>query len=86
MSFTFNFPSYTVGQDAYNYIEEVCLKYGKKAVIIGGKTALSKAKPYLENSLKDSKIEVVDYIIVRIDCMCLPQFGFQIIYNLMNFC
>lgn len=62
MGFTFNFPSYTVGQDAYNYIEEVCLKYGKKAVIIGGKTALEKAKPYLESSLIKSKIEVVDYL------------------------
>ena len=37
MGFTFNYPNYTIGEDAYSHIEDVCLKYGKTAVVIGGK-------------------------------------------------
>lgn len=62
MGFTFNYPNYTIGEDAYSHIEEVCFKYGKTAVVIGGKTAISKARPYLEEALKDSQIKIVDYI------------------------
>ena len=62
MGFTFNYPNYTIGTDAYSHIEEVCLKYGKTAVVIGGETAISKARPYLEEALKNSQIKIIDYI------------------------
>lgn len=62
MGFTFNYPNYTIGENAYNEIENVCLKYGQTAVVIGGKTAMEKAKPYLEESLKNTKIKIVDYL------------------------
>ena len=35
-------PNYTVGADCYNEIPWVTRKYGKKAVVIGGKTAMAK--------------------------------------------
>ena len=40
-------PSYSVGSDVYNQIPKVCGTYGKTAVVIGGKTAISKAKDAL---------------------------------------
>lgn len=57
--FTFDFPSYTIGKDAYEKVDEVCKKYGKKAIVIGGETAISKVKPIFEKCLKD--IEIVKY-------------------------
>ena len=43
-------PSYSVGEECYKEIPYVTRKYGKKAVAIGGKTAMSKENPEL---LKD---------------------------------
>ena len=40
-------PSYSVGEECYKEIPYVTRKYDKKAVAIGGKTAMSKAKPEL---------------------------------------
>ena len=37
-------PNYSVGPDCYNEIPAVTARYGKKVVLIGGKTALSKAQ------------------------------------------
>ena len=37
-------PNYSVGPDCYEAIPSVTARYGKKVVIIGGKTALSKAQ------------------------------------------
>ena len=44
-------PSYSVGEECYKEIPYVTRKYGKKAVAIGGKTAMSKAKPELLKAL-----------------------------------
>lgn len=62
MGFTFNYPNYTIGEDAYSHIEDVCLKYGKTAVVIGGKTAILKARPFLDKALEKSQIKIIDYI------------------------
>lgn len=62
MGFTFNYPNYTIGENAYDEIEKVCLKYGKTAVVIGGKTAMSKARPYLDDALQNSNITIIDYL------------------------
>lgn len=55
-------PSYTVGDDAYKNIPAICQPYGTKAVVIGGKNAMEAAKGYLLDALKDSKIEIIDFI------------------------
>ncbi|HWR41050.1 MAG TPA: iron-containing alcohol dehydrogenase family protein, partial [Patescibacteria group bacterium] len=54
--------SYTVGTDAYKNIPTICEPYGTKAVVIGGKRAMEAAKEYLCDALKDSKIEIIDFI------------------------
>lgn len=35
----FILPSYTIGDKAYKEVLNICKKYGKKIVFIGGKTA-----------------------------------------------
>jgi len=37
-------PSYSIGSESYSKIGEICKPYGKKIVVIGGKTALEKAE------------------------------------------
>lgn len=55
-------PSYSVGVDCYKEIPYVTRKYGKKAIVIGGKTAMEKAKPKLLEAIKDSQVEILDFI------------------------
>ena len=54
-------PSYSVGEECYKEIPYVTRKYGKKAVAIGGKTAMSKAKPELLKALEGTDFEIQDY-------------------------
>ena len=61
-SYSVFLPSYSVGTDCYREIPYVTRKYGTKAVVIGGKTAMKKAKPELETAIRGSKVEIVDYI------------------------
>ena len=50
--YTLVLPAFTIGANAYDAIGRVTKHFGKKVVIIGGKTALSKAKqPLLHTSL-----------------------------------
>lgn len=43
-------PGYSIGADCYSKIKEFCVQYGDKAVIIGGKTALSKAEQLIRDN------------------------------------
>lgn len=61
-TYTVSLPSYTIGKDAYKAIPEVCKFYGKNAVVIGGKIAMSKAKDYLLEGVKGSDIKITDFI------------------------
>ncbi|MEA5084838.1 MAG: iron-containing alcohol dehydrogenase family protein [Lachnospiraceae bacterium] len=55
------FPNYTVGTNAFERVPEICGTYGKKAIAIGGKRALAAAKPIVEEALKNSEIEIIQY-------------------------
>lgn len=55
-------PNYSIGADCYKEIPHVARNYGNKVVVIGGKTAMAKAKPELEKALAGSEIEILDYI------------------------
>ena len=44
MNYTVTLPSYSVGTDCYKEIPWVTRHFGKKAVVVGGKTAMEKAK------------------------------------------
>jgi glycerol dehydrogenase len=50
-NYTMLMPNYSIGAEVYSKIGEYCTEYGKKAVIIGGKTALSKAEPLIINAV-----------------------------------
>ena len=55
-------PPYTVGPEAYRKIEKQCHIYGSKAVVIGGKKAMAAAKEKLLCAVKDTGIEIVDFV------------------------
>lgn len=55
-------PNYTIGSNCYNEIPWVTRKYGKTAVVIGGKTAMSKVKDALSNGIADSDLKITDFI------------------------
>lgn len=55
-------PSYTVGVDSYKEIPRIVKPFGKKAVVVGGKTAIEKSKDALLNGIKGSDIEITDFV------------------------
>ncbi|WP_243661820.1 iron-containing alcohol dehydrogenase [Miniphocaeibacter halophilus] len=62
MSYTMYLPSYSIGEDVFKLIPQICSKYGNTCVFIGGKTVLEKIKPHIENSIGDSVLSILDYI------------------------
>lgn len=62
MGYTVCLPQYSVGADCYNEIGYYARYYGSKAVVIGGVTAMSKAKQALLDGIKNSKVEITDFI------------------------
>ncbi|WP_432408355.1 iron-containing alcohol dehydrogenase family protein [Wukongibacter sp. M2B1] len=54
------FPSYTIGEDSLQDLVDICLSYGSRILIVGGKTGLEKAGPKIQKALKGSELEVVD--------------------------
>lgn len=55
-------PNYSVGEDCYNEIPDIIRKYGKKAVVVGGKTAIFKAKEALLSGIENSGLEILDFL------------------------
>lgn len=62
MSYTILFPNYTIGEEPFAAIPEVCKQYGTKVVIIGGKTALEKAQGKIEEAVKGSSLNITEVI------------------------
>lgn len=62
MNYTVTLPSYSVGIDCYKEIPWVTRHFGKKAVVVGGKTAMEKAKPELLKALEGTDVEILDFI------------------------
>ncbi|MFM2478717.1 iron-containing alcohol dehydrogenase family protein [Celerinatantimonas sp. MCCC 1A17872] len=59
---TIYLPNYTVGEDAYTKVGAMTAVYGTKAVVIGGKTAMSKAKAALEAGIQQSSLTLLDFL------------------------
>lgn len=55
-------PSYSIGAEVYKEIPKICEPFGKKAVVIGGKTAMLEAKKELLEGINGSNIEIVDFV------------------------
>ena len=51
-------PSYSIGEGVYDRIGEVCLAFGKRAVIIGGKRAREAAAGEIRHSALEAGIEL----------------------------
>lgn len=60
------FADYTIGTDAYKNIEDVCSALGKRALIIGGETALSKSEAKLKENMQ--AFDIVDTVIYGKEC------------------
>lgn len=64
------FAGYSIGADAYEQVDRFCAPYGKKVLLIGGETGLSKGRPYLEQALKKtgSGLIIADTVIYGKEC------------------
>lgn len=60
--YTLVLPAFTIGVHAYDAIGKITKHFGKKVVIIGGKTALSKAKQPLLDAIAKTDLEVLDVL------------------------
>ena len=52
------FPHFTIGADAYDAIPDICLDYGKTAVIVGGEKSRAAAEPLIRKAI-EGKIELL---------------------------
>lgn len=55
-------PHYSVGTDCYKEIPYFARYYGRKAVVIGGETAMSKARKPLLDGIAGSDMEILDFL------------------------
>lgn len=63
MSFySLSLPSYSIGEGCYNEIPYEARFYGNKAVVIGGKTAIEKAKDKILEGIGGSELEILDFL------------------------
>lgn len=62
-TFTEYLPSYTVGVDAYQAVPHITRRFGKHAVVIGGATAMEKAKPRLLSALQGSDVLIDSWVV-----------------------
>ncbi len=60
------FADYTIGTDAYQNINSVCGHLGKKVLVVGGETALSKSMEKLKAALHE--FEIVDTVVYGKEC------------------
>lgn len=61
--YTMVFPDYTIGREAYEKIREVCPRYGKSVVVIGGRTAIAKAEEKIISAVEGVGLEFTGFIL-----------------------
>lgn len=62
MSYSVCLPNYTIGPDCYREIPYFARYYGKKTVVIGGKTAMAKSRSALLEGIAGSDLEILDFL------------------------
>lgn len=60
--YTIKLPQYSIGKGAIQNLNDICARYGKKALVIGGKTALEKTEENIKDSLEKTNIKIADFI------------------------
>jgi len=72
MSYSVYFANYTIGEDAYEHVNEVCSRFGSSALLIGGELALKAGKEKLLQALKNtdsaSPVTILDTVLFGTDC------------------
>lgn len=58
-SYSVYLPSYSIGPDCYKEIPAIVKRYGKTAVLVGGKTALEKATAAIQEGVAGSELEII---------------------------
>ena len=61
-NYSISLPSYSIGDRVYDKIGEICSPFGKKVVCIGGKTAMSKVKELIVESVAATELEILDFV------------------------
>lgn len=64
------FAGYSIGGDAYDEVVQFCMPFGKRVLLIGGKTGLLKGKPCLDLVLlkAEGRLEIVDTVVYGNEC------------------
>lgn len=60
--------SYSIGENAYGEVSQVCKRYGKRILLIGGKKGLDAGEKRLRENLLESGMEIADTVIFGGDC------------------
>lgn len=68
MNTTTILPDYTIGPSALTKLPDICKQYGKKVLVVGGKTALKKAREKLETALKEGEFQLLETMWYGKDC------------------
>ncbi len=55
-------PSYSIGTDVFRKIPQICRPYGSKIAAVGGHKAIASVKDLLVEAVKDSDLEILDFI------------------------
>ena len=67
-SYSVYFANYTIGEDAYENVSQVCSHYGKRILLIGGEKAMEAGLRILEEAIKDTELEIADKVVFGEDC------------------
>ena len=62
------FANYTIGEDAYGQVPQVCLPFGKRIFLIGGRRAMDAAEGLLGKALEGSGLVVLESVEFGADC------------------
>ena len=61
--YTVTFPDYTIGVDSYEKICEICPRYGKNVVVIGGRRAIEEAREKMTAAVEGIGLEFTGFIL-----------------------
>ena len=62
------FANYTIGENAYGQVPQVCLPFGKRIFLIGGRRAMDAAEGLLGKALEGSGLVVLESVEFGADC------------------
>ena len=60
--------NYSIGENAYDEVAEVCGVYGKKVLLIGGQKAMEAGLARLQEKIAASSLEIVETVLFGHDC------------------